>query len=433
MSVIGERGYLENAYLSDGYLSGEIDWATGMQVDLSVQLPGNTGMQADLKIGDSAGIGMMTQFGKLMHVHREKYLAASDYGYLENFYLTDKVSGLQGMQVEMFIVDEADDHHEGMQVDLKIDDSDATGMQVEWRVFDEERTGMQVQFLRQMLTGMQASLAIYNITQFRLLKEFSSRGTPALLGNNWSSPQGVAAGDFALANLNTDLLEQRTQSPDGVYALWELRCDTGISNTFVDTIGILEHNFTISAQVQVQASDDPNFLSIKFSYNMVTELVNMYYIAPTLPTIPARYFRFLIQDPTQTQNKLKIGIIVFGSAMILTRKTCFQNPVSFGSKHFKDTLRTEGYTGASNDRATRKILTIDFAQIDVDSGDYRQLRNYFAECKTDLKALIVPRPTRPSMLAVFSKLVQLPEESHFAIEDVGAWYVDMTLDYDEAE
>lgn len=477
MTIIAERGYLETDYLTLGYMAGEVDDATGMQVrtttknatgiqakifplqhiihekylvedylttpylaskfcalqgmqvSMNLVSPGATSMQVDARPSDTSQLGMQIKAFPLQHIIHEKYLTED---YLTQSYLGYKYCALQGMQVNMFIDRPEDDKFQGMQVDQKIFDQDATGMQALMRVFKNNPTSMQVNQLTVNLTGLSTLMSIYNITQLRILCDFASRGTPGLAGLNWTSPQGVDAGDFSLNNLNTDLVEQRTQSPVGVIALWELRCDTGQTNTFFDTIGMLNHNLTTSATVTVQVSDDSGFGSIKDSFVMTTELINSYYIAPTLPQIPGRYVRFLIQDPTNSEGQLKIGVIVFGTATILPRSACYDLPVTYGQRHFKDSLKTEGFTANSNDRALRKILSLSFTNLELDGAAYGQFQDYFSSAKTDLKCLIIPKPERASALAVFSKLIQLPDEEHRSI-DVNDWWVDLSLDYDESE
>lgn len=533
MAVLDERGYLENPYLTIRYLSGEIDYGLGMQVDLKINQQKTTGQQVDLKIDDEQSTGMEVKVGFPQHLIHETYLStfpyltepylsqwicalggmqvdlkindqanagmqtnlgvnesqitgmqvdqkigASDltgmqvntrnfvddqigmqvdakvfeetatgmevnigfpqhlihetylstFPYLSEPYLSQWICALGSMQVELFIVSEDDDSFNGMQVDQKIKASDLTGMQALLRIYTEDQTGMQVDRIRAEKTGFQTTMVIYNTTQLRILCDFPSRG---IVSNNWTSPQGTETGDFGLENLNTDVIEQRAQSPFGITALWELISDTGATNTFVDTIAILNHNFTTSAVVSVQGSDDPSFASVKFTFTMSVELTNMYYIAPTLPTQSARYYKFLIQDPTNPDGYLRAGTILFGTSLILSRRACFENPVSFGLKHFKDSLETEGFTSVSNDRALRRILGLEFVNLKVDGADYDSLVDYFKTAKTDLKCLVIPKPERASTLAVFSKLVELPVERHMAnTED--DWRVELNLEYDES-
>ena len=478
MSIIFELGYLDTAYLSyPAYLAGVIGEGTGSQVSMFIDDEADdpetglqidmitsefapigdqinmkvftdkntgvqtlmfiddeaddeeTGLQVQMQIAPEISQGMEILAGTLTHIVCGGYLTNS---YLIDAYLAYRFCALQGMQIEQFIVSEADDEFTGVQIDQKIISDKSLGAQVLMRVYDEKEIGMQVNRLKALKVGTQLTMVIYNISQLRILCAFDSRGTAALGGNNWTSPQGTDTGDFGLSNLNTDVLEQRTQSPVGVTALWELRCNTGNPNTFVDTIAILEHNFTKSASVTVQGSDDPAFGSIKFSFVMVTELSRMFYIAPTLPNIPAQYYRFLIEDFTNPDGQLKIGTIVFGSSQIFTLRENFSNPVGFGKKHFKDSLNTEGFTNVSNDRATRKFLQLKFEELDVSKGNYQLIQNYLTDAKTDLKCLVIPTPERPSILAVFAKLVQLPDESHNATDVITNHFVELSLDWDES-
>lgn len=403
----------------------------GVQVDMKTDGAKHLGTQVDMRIENHLQrFGFQVRFGVLAHYICDGYLAESNY--LTRPYLTDRFCAHQFTQVEMRIESENDDKHLGTQVEMRIEDElKNLGTQVEMRIEDElKRILTQVEMLSSSKLNTQVTMVIYNNTQMRILCDFASRGTEALGGLNWSSVQAIAAGDYSVNNLNTDIIEQITKT-DGIIALWQLRCDTGNPNTFVDTIGILNHNFTRSARVEVSGSDDAAFSTIKFSFVMETELENMYYVAETLPNIPARYYQFTIQDASNSAGFLSIGTIVFGSAIILTRKEQFVNPVTFGKRHYKDSLATEGFTSVSNDRALRRFLNLSFTQLIMDGGNFRLLKEYMSMAKTDLKCLVIPVPTKASRLAVFSKLSQLPEEQHNAVDDQ-EWRVDMTFDWDES-
>jgi len=434
----------------------------------------HVGMHVEMSILDELSAhGMQAKIFPYAQWLCAKYLNSAPY--LTDAYLSPCIRAFLGMQASMQIIDEADDIYLGAQVDQVIETSKAVGvqaelsivdylktvgMQVESIIFDFNQNGMQseliikdskpngLQVLMQIQdylseigqqvnrvkankVGFQSTMVIYNITQLRILCDFVSRGVPSKFGNTWASLQPIRTGDFSPNNLNTDTLEERTET-DGITALWELRNDNGIlQGAFIDTVAILDHNFTSSARVTFQGTNDPTFGTINQSIVMVTEKENMYYIAPTLPTVPSRYTRFLIEDLNNPDGYLRIGVIVFGASNIFTLRERFVNPVTYGRKHFKDTIETEGYSNVSNDRAIRKFLTLDFEQLNYAGGNYRLLEDYFSDAKTDLKCLIIPRPTRPSSLAVFSKLMELPSESHYAISDENH-YVSLTLNWDES-
>jgi len=409
---------------------------TGMQTDMVTGSSVNTGMQVDQKIvspDDDLSVGMQAKMGFPAHIICGGYL--NDDPYLSKLpYMAERLCALQGMQVSMQV---AETPVTGMQVEMSIispDDDKITGMQVVQQIAGNSKiTGMQADMVAQQQTGMQASMQLYSVDTLRILCSFPSRGTPAQGGLSWTSVQALRTGDFDANNLNTDIFEERTETLATPPATWELRCDTGLSNTFVDTIYIGEHNFTLGATVEFQASDDPAFGTIKYTRNMTVEEQHMYFILPLIdfPPEPARYFRFTIQD-VNNPGSLKIGIIVFGSAVTFSQRERFLNPVRFGFNHFKDTIETEGFTNVSNDRALRKFLGLSFEQLRFDGGNFEKLRDYFLESKTDLKCLIIPRPTRPSSLAVFAKMKQIPEEQHYATSDDNH-RIDLSIDWDEAD
>lgn len=489
MTVTATRGYFYYPYESMPYLIGEIDDSTGMQVKRMIVSPDDdvfigmqvnrfinrpsddafigmqvlrvlsdeldhtgfqvnrqivsitddpaTGMQVNRQSGDNlVEHGMQVRRAFPMVVQHPNYLASP---YLMGPYLSAQACSLLGLQVNRVIVSAADDEFVGMQVNRQIisaADDPKTGFQVNRRINVEIPTGMQVLRVQVSKSGMQVNKVLYNVEQLRILCDFVSRGTPALGGINWTSPQGVATGDFSLNNVNTDIIEQRTQSPNGVLN-WDLRCDSGQLNSFVDTIAILGHNMTSGATVTFQGSDDAGYGTIKFNRTIKIEPNNSFFVLPLadFPSLPARYFRFLISDTSNTDNHIKIGTIIFGSSIVFSKQTTFDLPLSFGKTHFKDTIQTEGFTSVSNDRALRKNLGLNFSSIDYGTGDYNRLADYFDRAKTDLKCLVIPYPCKPSLFAVFAKLSRLPMEQHNAIELCGTkevHTVDLQLDWDES-
>ena len=474
-----EQGYLENTYLTPfPYMSGQAGDCLGMQVEMKivsgdddpmlgvqtemqidttvtvgaqvefiVLTDNKLGMQLELKAQGNTPVGTQIQmqvaealsqvgievlFGKLLHVIHPKYLNSDPY--LTDSYLAARICALQGTQIEMQI---DTTNNLGTQVEMKIDtpdDDPMLGVQTELKIEDfTNNVGMQVEFLQITSVGTEVTAVLYNVDRLRILCEFPSRGTAALGGVNWTSQQALEPGDFDASNVNTDQFEERTQT-DGLPGLWELRCDTGEANTTVDTVAILEHNFTVGATVTMQASNDSGFGSIIWSKVLTTEVDNMYFILPVadFPLDPARYYRFLISDGSNPDGHLRVGVILFGSGLIMGKKETFDLPVRFGLRHFKDTVETEGFTNVSSDRATRKALGLTFTNMDFFGPQYDLLRDFYKSAKTDTKCLIIPRPTRPSALSVFAKLEAMPDEAHNAIGDEsGEHFVDLSLDWDE--
>lgn len=367
-----------------------------------------------------------------------------------------------GAQVNRHVIDPPDDVYLPTQVDMQIDDYREIGSQVEKTLWYIQPTGNQIekfiylnfvyptQINREIRTqrrfgaqinkvfasvmAMQVYKRLYNITQLRILDEFLSRGTPAQGGLTWTNEitGGIAPGDYNVNNLNTDIPEEITKTATSERR-FKIFCNTGIPNTFVDTIAILNHNFTASAVIDITGfADHDAFLAgiPSIVIRPMLERENIYWISPDIPLVPCQYWRFDIQD-VGNPYQLEMGIIVFGSSRLFTMAECFDNPVNYGYKHYKDQVETEGFTNYSLDRALRRNLGLSFSKLRYYGGNYLMLQDFFLSVKTDLKALIIPRPTKPSSMAVFAKLNQLPNESHEAIDDDNH-YVSLTLEWDEA-
>lgn len=367
-----------------------------------------------------------------------------------------------GAQVNRHVIDPPDDVYLPTQVDLKIDDYNEIGAQIEKTLWYIQPTGNQIekfiyldfiypaqidieirkqrQFGAQInkvfasVMAMQVYKRLYNITQLRILDEFLSRGTQAQGGLTWTNEitGGIAPGDYDVNNLNTDIPEEITKTATSERR-FKIFCNTGIPNTFVDTIAILNHNFTASAVIDITGFYDHDaFLAgiPSIVIRPMLERENIYWISPDIPLVPCQYWRFDIQD-VGNPYQLEMGIIVFGSSRLFTMAECFDNPVNYGYKHYKDQVETEGFTNYSLDRALRRNLGLSFSKLRYYGGNYLMLQDFFLNVKTDLKALIIPRPTKPSSMAVFAKLNQMPNESHEAIDDDNH-YVSLSLEWDEA-
>jgi hypothetical protein len=297
--------------------------------------------------------------------------------------------------------------------------------------------GTQAELLKAYLLGFQATLYVYNITQLRILQDFTSRGTPALGGNNWTATS-QAAGDFLPKNLNTDIEEEVYRS---AAISTVLTCDTGVTQgVTIDTLALRNHNLTTEANIVLQGSKD-NFSTIELSIILTPERLNMYYIAPVFPVGVAnqnRYWRLVIDDPSNTDGYIQIGCILFGNAKIFSKKEQFENPIKHGYQHYKDELPTEGFTTSSNDRTVKRFLSLSFNALDRSLGNLRLIEDYITRARTSAKCLIIPRPSYPSRYAVFAKLTEMPEFTETDIsddEDAGSniSYVDLSLSWHEGK
>ena len=166
---------------------------------------------------------------------------------------------------------------------------------------------------------------------------------------------------------------------------------------------------------------------------MLVETTNMYYISPTFPTLSGqnRYWRFIIQDNTNPDGYLQVGTILFGTSEIFSLSEMFKNPLTFGYRHFKDAIQTEGFTNVSNDRALKKYLQLEFEKLNYFAGNYRILNEMMQYARTSLKTLVIPTPQYPSRFAIFAKITQMPEIIHTSIDETSE-YIDVGFEWDES-
>ena len=313
------------------------------------------------------------------------------------------------------------------QLDRKIvNASKITRSQMQRQIYDDFAIRSQLLRSSAYKLNSQILFAIYNTTNLRILCDFPSRGTS---GTNWSVVAGgTASGDRGINNVNTDIVEQVYRSLNTTITL---QCDTQISQgIFNDTLAILGHNFTTSAIVTLQGSNDISFSSIPLSETLFVEKENMYWIAEYLPLVSYRYWRLLINDSTNTDGYIEIGTIVFGPSIIFSGE-CFTDQVVRRKTHFADRIRTEGYSAVSNDRALKRAVSLTFRKLNYLRANYSSLISVVDTARTSLKCLWIPTPQYASRFAVFGKLSEIPVENHQAISET-ADYIDMDVNVDEA-
>jgi hypothetical protein len=289
--------------------------------------------------------------------------------------------------------------------------------------------GIQFQSVKEDTRAIQFRSALYNTTNLRILMDFPSRGTTGL---NWTSTSTASSStnSFSVNNVNTDIVEQYWRSVTGVLSA-TLSCDTELpQGVYLDTLAILNHNLSGSATVILQGSSDPSFATIPVNVTLEYEATNMYYIAPTLPLNPYRYWRLNVSDPGSADNFLRIGTIVFGSAIIFSQES-FVDRVRFGQRQFVDKVYTEGFTNISNDRGKKKYLSLEFRNLSYGRINFQNMRELFDYAGITLKCLYIPVPQQPSRFAVFGKLADIPAEEH-NYKGADADYVDFSIEVDES-
>lgn len=399
--------------------------ATGMQVADAVQesFPVHSQVNRTISNGSHA-TGMQILVNTFLHELCEEYLIKP---YLATPYLANDICAHGRLQVSRVIANHLSPFH--MQVSRAIASTKLVHMQAHRQINLSRPFGSQVARVFAAYIHSQVTMVLYNTTNLRILKDFPSRGN----GTNWTA-SSTATGDFSPNNLNTDIVEQVWRSDSGMGTSFVLlECDTGLTQgVFIDTLAILNHNFTKSAVIVLQGSNDPLFGVVNLEITLDVTLQNMYYIAPLLPNAGYRYYRFVMEDPTNTAGFLQVGTIVFGASIIFVGDD-IALPITFGRRHFKDTIVTEGFTSVSNDRALKNYVKLHFRDMDFHKGNYTNLTNLFQTARTSLKCLWIPTPRYPSRFAVFGKLAQIPEESHVDHgEEPGADTISLDTEVDES-
>jgi len=382
MGTVVERGYLEDDYLEGPYLGGSADAFEGFQVELNIQAP-QTGFEVELQI-----INQLEATGFEITTAAGKYTSCGGYlegGYLEADYLQTALC--------VFV---------GFEVDLQI----AT------------------------FTGFQVAPTPYNNTNTRILCDFPSRGTT---GNNITA-SSTEPGDFSALNMNNDLEEFFWRSVTGIITGIDLVFDTEIiQGIIVDTVAIRETNLTSSAIVVLQGSNDATFGTVTFEETLTREdSGNYYFIAPLLPTDQLRYWRFRINDSTNTEGFIRIATILFGQSRIFF-EDCVTDQIPVKPRHFSDRIATEGFTNVNNDRAVRTAISLNFRNLEFSKGNFTTLQQIFNLARTNLKCLWIPDP-RPQFIdrfTVFAKMREIPGQLHNN-KGVDRDLINLTVELDES-
>ena len=369
-------------------------------------------------------VNISAKRGRILHtINADKFYLAN--AYLSDSYLSSGLMAWVPFQVRSVLTKGKAYQFEIERVITDFRHSDR--FQIQRRIDVDHAVGFQVNRIQFKAILYQINRIIYNTKRLRVLLDFASRG---MTGANWTATS-TAAGDFSANNLNTDIVEQCWRSDPGGSKIISLTCDTQISQgVFVDTIAILGHNLTRSASIEVQASNNSSFAVYQPFILEVNRTANIYWVAPTAPTVSYRYWRFAIRDQTNTNSYLQIGSIVFGSSILMVAND-ITDSVRRSTKHFSDKVQTEGFTNVANDRAIKYGLGVEFRSIAYDGTDYTNLRRIFDTARTSLKCLWIPTPEYPERFAVFGKLAAIPEEQHNALSQT-ADYVSFNVDVDES-
>lgn len=413
---------------------------SGLQTNFIVDSSRINGSQANYIIQKLKNSGMEILYTYLVHKVGATGFGEDPFGTLP--FGAARVLANQGHQANYVVqTPEA----QGQQATFRIESDIRNGMQTTYRIESESALGMQAEFQSLESVGMQTLFTIYNTTNFRILCNFQSRGLDTVPGgnNSWGNPLGtglnwqsnsVEPGDFLAENVNTDVVEQITRTATGTVTGWNLECDTErVQGIFLDTLAILNHNFTSSAIVNLIGSTNSDFSTTDFIVPLTVTDPDIYYIAPTLPTLGLRYWRIAVSDAGNPDGFLSIGTVVFGASQIFSDE-CFIDRLEFKFNDFADKLNTEGFTNVSNSRTLKKELGLQFQSLNFSRGNFDILRELFKNERTTLKCLYIPTPNPTNAeitarYAIYGKLKQIPVERHNYKTQT---YVDVNLDIDES-
>lgn len=398
--------YLSYAgYLTDAYLAGRMHAITGLQVEQDITKDESLGLQYEGFISKDHPIGIE---------YESEIFKETSYGLQYEGNLNKESS--HGLQFESNIIDRC----------LSF------GFQVEVIILKLSALGIQFDSITLKPYGIQTRFVIYNHDNLRILCDYASRG---ITGENWIA-NSTGAGDFSANNLNTDIVEQVWRSATGVKSGVILDCDTEITQVFVDTFAMLNHNLTTSAIVKLIGSNNPIHTPSGVIHNIQVTEDNAYWIAEDLPLTGYRYWRITIDDNTNIDDFISIGTILFGDCQLLSGE-CFVDELEFKYNDFSDKVLTQGHTNVSNSLALKRYVRLDFRMLRSEGGNFELMRQIFKRYRTTHKCLWIPTPSPYEQVitdryAVYGKLVDIPQESHKSL-GVDKDYASFTIEVDESK
>lgn len=380
-----ELGYLDEDYLVFPYLGGRRE--AGLAAQLTKMQQNSVAVQLHAYSVATAAVGVQMRVSNLGHLQCE------DMGYLDEDYLSGPYLAaclIVGLGVELSILN---------------------------------RRGLAVQL----------TVRNYNDVLMRVLYDIPSRGDDGL---SWTASSTMPSGtnSFIVNNINDDIEEHTWRSATGVVTGIQLNCNTG-NRIAIDTFFMRNHNLTTGAVVELLESDDPTFTTgVVSTLFLITVDKEFLYIASTPPISGYLNQRLDIDDPTNPDGYIEIGVLGFGEAEIF-EEPVFALPVEYENVEYVDTVQTAAYTNIMNLRAARKQLRLQINNVVYGSQDWQRWQRIFDYVGKTLKALWIPIPETPYRFTTFSKLKQLPRYSHNSIGRVGgvtADYVKFTVETDEA-
>jgi len=280
--------------------------------------------------------------------------------------------------------------------------------------------------------------------------------------NNIPSHTPAISQDFGVLNVKKDTVESLYRVPQkyfyiifdaGAVTQSSVRRTKAIS---IDTFAMLNTNLTLNASIRLYGYGDaqsslPSIQNLERNgtllfYNLKRNLCggdeyqrDLIYIEEdeTKAIQRYRYFLLKVSDSQNPSDFLEVGRVLGGQASILTNNfsdgsTTFNDNITFEETSYTDSLDLNGFSSISNERALKRKLGIEFKNINIDSQNYKILRNYWRYCRDTKKALVIPFADNPVGFHLFAKLETLPKQTINYVEKNHV-YSDFSLDWDEGK
>lgn len=286
-------------------------------------------------------------------------------------------------------------------------------------------------------TGCQINFVFYNVTNSRILWEIASDGIET---NNFTS-SSTAATDKSIVNVKNDIIEKYWESTSNS-SEW-IQFDAGVNTEiYIDTLGIIEHNFTTSVSLILKgygsgSDSEPTQWTTVPIYATIIAGTNpndarIMWCNPVNPSTRFRYWRLEINDPTNSNDYLRIGRFVAGQALILNGENIMDS-LTYSKESYKEEIPLNGFTSISNNRAIKKKLRLTLSTLNIQTYSNHNLLNRYIDYSRDrFKSLVIPDPSNPYKYSIYAKLSELPSEEISYVDSQNE-YSTYTLNYDEAK
>lgn len=285
-------------------------------------------------------------------------------------------------------------------------------------------------------TNISMNWVFYNTKNLRILWEIGSDGLDET--NNYTASSEKST-DKSIENIKNDIIEKYWESTSNINQ-W-IQFDAGTNKTiYIDTLALLGHNLTSSAQLTLKGyglgsdstisdwSNIPVYATISMGSNPNDDRV--IWVNPSQPTNRYRHWRLEISDGSNSSSTLRIGRLMAGTSLCFNGENLL-GTLRYGKNNYKDEIKLNGFSSVFNNRALKRKLSINLNELNIQAySNTNQLNKYIDYCRDSLKALVIVDPQNPYKYSVFAKLSSMPEQEINYV-DAQNEYATISLNYDE--